>query len=137
MRCRPRKSHERSARTRELESNSQVLRRFEFLQLGEEVPEVVGNILLGQAQWKQRSDQSPSPPREVTDRQDLHMAAAAVRGRGTDLPGASRFEEVGRQDRAFDCAARRRPVVAQALPYVADRPRIAFGDLGEVFTGLV
>jgi hypothetical protein len=72
----------------------QALRRFEFFELGEEVPEVIGNILLGQAEREQRSDQSPSPPPEVADRQDLHMAAAAVRGRGADLPSASRFERL-------------------------------------------
>src|SRR5829696_5318769 len=49
-----------------------ALGRFRFFDLSEEVPKVVGNILLRQAQRKQWSDQPASNAAEVANRQDLH-----------------------------------------------------------------
>ena len=71
-----------------------ALGRFRFFNLREEVPQVVGNILLRQAQRKQWSEQPASNAAEVADRQDLHMAATSGRRHSPDFHGATGLERL-------------------------------------------
>jgi len=106
-----------------------------LLDLREKVPQVCGHGALGQPKWKHGRKESAFETSEVADRNQIH-SGATVRGRGMDLPRAPRFENVRGDDRSPNRSVVR-PVIAQALPDISDRPRITLGDHGEVLPGLV
>ena len=96
---------------------------------------MLGDRLLRESEGEHRSDKSAPEAPEVADGDDLH-STPLVCGRGVDLPGASRLEEVRGENRALH-RARVGPVIAQTLPDEPDRPRVAFSHHREVLACFV
>src|SRR5262245_10812313 len=108
--------------------------RLSGLDLREEVPQVVRDALAGEAERKERPEK-PTSPAEVPDGEDLDMASLFA-SPCPELPGATRLEDVRGDDGALQ-PVRLRPVVAQTLPDVSHRPRVALGHLGPRLSAIV
>ena len=99
------------------------------LHLPKEATHVIGDIPSRQAERKQRSEHPSLDTAEVTHRENLDAATAAVERGRMNLPSAPGLENV-RVDHAPLDSARLRPVVVKAFPHDPDRPWVAFGHVG-------